>query len=209
MKPILILAVAIGCMACEPKKSKNASAQKERVRGGLSAKAPPKKPIAEKSIVEQIREEAKSEQALVDDLEVPPPSDPSLSTEAPAPAKQDKTTPSYAERLFAHGRIAARNGKSDEARRYYLDACQLGYYEACHKFAYYEHKQGNFKNALRFYRLSCKHGILKSCNNMGFGLETMGQHEQAKDYYSRACLNQHEGACDSLRRVIDKTKMAH
>ncbi len=112
-------------------------------------------------------------------------------------------------RLFKRAYRLALQKQYHEAQTIYLQACQYGHKESCHKFGYYQQKEGNFANAIRFYKIGCNAGILKSCNNLGFGMEKSGNIESAKDYYSLACLRHHYRSCQNLTRVLNHGKNAY
>lgn len=105
---------------------------------------------------------------------------------------------------YKRARRFALAGNLHEAKNLYLESCQIGHKESCHKFAYYEQRAGNFANAQRFYQISCEAGILKSCNNLGYGMELVGRLESARNFYADACLNRHQAACKNLARIIRK-----
>jgi TPR repeat protein len=106
--------------------------------------------------------------------------------------------------LYQRGRRLVAQGNFDEAREFYLIACQFGHTEGCHKFGWHEERLGNLNNARQFYKTACEGGLSKSCNNLGFQLERVQNWDEALDFYARACLEKHGSACENLKRLRDQ-----
>jgi|GEM_PF-3568379 len=106
--------------------------------------------------------------------------------------------------LFQRGRQMMAQGNFDEAKEYYLVACQFGHVEGCHKFGWHEERLGNPSNARQFYKIACEGGLSKSCNNLGFQLEKQQQWDDALDFYARACLEKHSIGCENMKRLRDQ-----
>jgi hypothetical protein len=106
--------------------------------------------------------------------------------------------------LFQKGRQLMAQGNVNEAKEYYLVACQFGHVEGCHKFGWQEERLGNPSNARQFYKIACEGGLSKSCNNMGFQLEKQQQWDDALDFYARACLENHSVGCENMKRLREQ-----
>ncbi len=128
------------------------------------------------------------------------------ATEAPliksrrTDAKATKTL----QNQFKKARALGKAGNIEAAKNLYLRACQSGFAQACHKFAWYEEQAGNLANAARFYRAACDNGLGKSCNNLAFQFERQKIYDKALDLYSRGCSEKHEASCASLKRIREE-----
>ncbi len=122
---------------------------------------------------------------------------------------QEPKAKATAHALYERGRGLLAKGQQSEGVEYFLASCQLGFVEACHKFAWHEERSGNPANAFRFYRIACDNGLNKSCNNIGFQLERQRKWDDALDYYARACLKQHSVSCDNLKRLRTERLQMH
>lgn len=198
MTYITMLALVFSFTACKLKKRKGPPiAQEEPVasmpaKPNISNEFDKKQEVKEEvSVVESIQAEEKVESAIASK---------ELVTEAVQNTQEEL---SAMEKIFQLGRQAFADGNVPMAKKHYLDACQLGHFHACHKFAYFEQQAGNATNALRFYKVACDQGIQKSCNNFALASEQLGMLEQAKNFYARACLDKHSLSCSNLKRVME------
>jgi len=122
--------------------------------------------------------------------------------------EEGKQLTTHQQSLLKQADNMIKQDKENQAMDLYLDLCQAGKIEACHRFAFHLSRTGNQANASRFYQVSCKQGLSKSCNNLGWDSEKNGDLTKAVDYYSWACLRHHPGSCKNLMRANDKLKEA-
>ena len=167
-----------------------------------SGKAVEAQPIKEPSI----------EQAVVEE----PGKQTDVQAQAPAadiPAKKEKPAMKQDKKMgdlyYQKGLEAARKKDFKTASQAYLNACQYGNAQGCHKFGWQLQKSGNLEGAAKFYSYACEKGVRKSCNNIGFIAEKSGKLEKAQDYYSWGCIKGYAGSCQSLKRVNTQLRQAH
>lgn len=194
MAYIMIITLCLASFSCKLKKRSGPPIQEENPALSLSAKPP---------IEEQIEDTqtAKTDMPAIEKTE---PAAPLVQEKKIAISKLKTPNLSAKDKEYQKGLLALKEGQKEKAKQHFLNACQLGYYDACHKFAYQEHFAGNTANSLRFYRIACQEGSLKSCNNYALASEKLGLIEEAKDYYSKACLDKHQLSCTNLKRVLDE-----
>ena len=73
--------------------------------------------------------------------------------------------------LYYQKRLRLLVKKTKTASQAYLNACQYGNAQGCHKFGWQLQKSGNLKEQRNSYSYACKQGVKKSCNNIGFIVE--------------------------------------
>ena len=109
--------------------------------------------------------------------------------------------------IYNLGRALKKKGRTGEAVKYWTQACEDGYAEACNALGVYHLKETKRMNqSLSYFERACDSlGLYKSCNTLGV-LYELGQGvapsvKQARHYYTKACDAGYKKACDNLHAL--------
>jgi len=106
-------------------------------------------------------------------------------------AKLLAADPADPEHHFLAGLVAAREGKSTQAREHYLEAIRAsktGYPEASFNLGILEKRLGDLEQAVKAYReaVRLRPNYVAAWNNLGVALAALGQSKEAEEAYKNA-----------------------